>query len=265
MFGKDMQSKVFIGLLILILVGTTIAFFTIDKNHQLALTKMQEEYRIAREEDNKLLISGLYSLHKKADEYAPPREVRLKNFTEKAKGYMLQKKTNFKDWEINEFVAIIFEQSEARSISPLIPLAFASVESQFHKKQRSVETEYLGKAKGVFQIVDITARAMLGENYYDNCQDNYVIATKIWFKYWDLLSSIVDNETFEDKLQWVAVGYHCGEIVLAKLYDSGMKPKDAYQFYITGGRDGKVRQLADKDYIDKVDKEYQNLYTIFGK
>jgi hypothetical protein len=200
------------------------------------------------------LIESRFSLYKEVDAYAPPREIRMRTFAEKAKGYIKLNYPNsdFTEADMDLFVIKIWEKSDIRSIDPWIPMAFCAVESEFTKRAKSIETRW-GRARGPFQFIPSTAKSILGAAYTDGCEFNLITSIELWFRFYDILSIVPDQESFENKLAWIAMGYHCGDVTQGRVYDSGVDPQE----YLT--QISKITSTADKDYIRKIISKYHEL------
>jgi hypothetical protein len=244
-------TSICVGAIAICFIASLVFIFTFQRKSQSQFEQMRQE-----------IIESRYSLYRDVDQYAPPRAIRMRDFCEKAKGYIMilrpevgKQKGEMTEAELNAFVVKVFEEAEVRRISPWIPLAFAQVESSFLKMATSVNTP-VGKARGLFQFLPSTAKMLLGSAYRDNCEFDVRVATQLWFEYWDVLSTMVDDYDFETKLKWVAVGYLCGERTLAWAPEQYMTP-DAFLIEYS-----KTREHCPPDYAKNILTAYHQLYAL---
>ena len=239
------------------LTVTPVLIYDIQKNQVLQVEAIRQQ-----------LIEGQHSLYKVVDNYSPPRTVRMQDFSLKAKGVVLKMRPNagkvpaaqgeMSQDELDKFVVRVFEEADARRISPWIPMAFAMKESQFYKNAKSTETPH-GRAKGLFQVLDPTARLLLGKDYYFDCQFDVQVAITLWFRYWDVLSTAcqeLEVEELDDKIKWVAVGYLCGENVLARQYGKWDDPNVFLTEY------SKIARDCPPDYAQSVLNNFHEMWAL---
>lgn len=199
--------------------------------------------------------AGLYELNKVIIKEAPSYAERLEIFCKKGKAFILQvyesdpPKVKLTEKEINDFLIFVFEFSEQYMISPWIALSFARVESCFSR----AATSYVS-AKGVFQIMPDTAKLVMGDEYFDGCEFNLYLSTKMFFKMYLYLSAVYNND-----LKWIAAAYLCGGHYPKIFYANGRPFEDFYAWM--KAIEAEIQKdnpdyIGQADYMHKIENTY---------
>lgn len=190
--------------------------------------------------------TGLYELNKAIVKDAPSYEERLEIFCKKGKAFILQiyekdpPVDKLTDYEINQFLIIVFRYSEQYMVDPWIAMSFARVESCFSR----LAVSYAG-AKGIFQIMPFMSKALMGNDYYDGCEFDLNLSTKMFFKMYLYLSPVFNND-----LNWISAAYLFGTYYPLQFYNSGRPFQDYYEWF-------KTVDEKQAGYMHKIEETYK--------
>jgi hypothetical protein len=214
--------------------------------------EMLESNKLSMEETNEYFREGLYSLGKTQHQYSGTYDERRDKFTTQAKGWILgptfKNKLSMTDHEINILLMTIFKYADDRMVDPRIPLAYIWTESHF-----DIRAVSKANCKGLYQFFPATAKLFLNEEYKINAEFDPVLATKAWFKYYDMLYNMFyEVKDTKEREIWICSGYVGNPARAYEAYKNGISAVE----YDMAWKD------YHKGYGDTIWARYQKLLEI---